>query len=665
MTKIKRFFIATIVAGGLFIPTANANAISFSGKLEQPLFFNENAEITLDNATIDMRAEQNSGIEIEPGYTLTLNLTGDNYIYGGTCYAGIYVVPNYNYNNSTATYDKSGSAKLIIKGSGNLTVIGGNGSSTYNDSSYRCEPSAGIGGSGNYYDWFSGDEYSSDFGEITIASDFTGKIVARGGSAIDTYDSTFGGAAGIGGGGAYFFSNLFGNGTINIHNGTIEAYGVPETDSEVEVSINGGAGIGSGAYSGDSNISPNNIEINITGGDITAIGGYGGAGIGGGYKQDSGIINISGGNITAHYDETDTRYEESRYQMPSGAGIGGGRSGSIQTINITGGDITAIGLGSAGIGGGHGATSVTINPLSLGGGYHTISSGQTTTSPNTTAGQNIINISGKNTKISALSKKFNASDDINQKIESGAAIGSGAPYAHIYTDDIGDEYAMLSLRTSNLLRSGPQNESQPTYYTINIADNADVTAIGSEYGNAIGTGGIRNENDIFTESGAVLTIDDTVNLFASNNSDDENIAVLPGISTSTNDPTQPDIDDYLNTIPLTFKSADKYLVLHNGNKTFAYNNLPDDWNDKHSAKYEFSSDSKNISIFVEDDRPIIRSLPENYILNRNFAIISSSLPEELIENVNTLDNITKAISIFVLITLFITSTVLIKRKYRR
>lgn len=91
------------------------------------MYFNENAEITLDNATIDMRAEPNAGIEIEPGYTLTLNLTGDNYIYGGTCYAGIYVAPNYNYNNDTATYDKSGSAKLIIKGSGNLTVIGGNG----------------------------------------------------------------------------------------------------------------------------------------------------------------------------------------------------------------------------------------------------------------------------------------------------------------------------------------------------------------------------------------------------------------------------------------------------------------------------------------------------------------------------------------------------------
>ncbi|RKM63388.1 hypothetical protein D6856_04495 [Butyrivibrio sp. XB500-5] len=79
-------------------------------------------------------------------------------------------------------------------------------------------------------------------------------------------------------------------------------------------------------------------------GSLTAIGGYGGAGIGGGYSsaQDGTGITIEGGTITAIGNN-------------GGAGIGGGRHGNGEGITIVGGTVTAIGHnGGAGIGGGIG-----------------------------------------------------------------------------------------------------------------------------------------------------------------------------------------------------------------------------------------------------------------------------------------------------------------------
>ena len=95
-------------------------------------------------------------------------------------------------------------------------------------------------------------------------------------------------------------------------------------------------------------------------GKLTATGGFGGAGIGGGNIQDAGKIEITGGSITAT-------------GGLDGAGIGGGGSGGDADITISGGTINAIGgtdpwgqpgaIGGAGIGsGGSGgdATTVTI-----------------------------------------------------------------------------------------------------------------------------------------------------------------------------------------------------------------------------------------------------------------------------------------------------------------
>lgn len=114
----------------------------------------------------------------------------------------------------------------------------------------------------------------------------------------------------------------------------------------------GGAGIGGAASKvPDTATSPRNI--NITGGDITAKGGAGAAGIGGG--QGGSMINsadtgvISGGKINATGGE-------------GAAGIGGGQGGYLNTLVITGGaDVTATGgKGGAGIGGGEGKWSIDV-----------------------------------------------------------------------------------------------------------------------------------------------------------------------------------------------------------------------------------------------------------------------------------------------------------------
>ena len=94
-----------------------------------------------------------------------------------------------------------------------------------------------------------------------------------------------------------------------------------------------GAGIGGGYHGNGSNIT-------ITGGKVTATGREHGAGIGGGAYAGGNDITITGGKVTA----TGGEY---------GAGIGGGNQGNGSSITITGGEVTAAGgTNGAGIGGG-------------------------------------------------------------------------------------------------------------------------------------------------------------------------------------------------------------------------------------------------------------------------------------------------------------------------
>jgi len=125
----------------------------------------------------------------------------------------------------------------------------------------------------------------------------------------------------------------------------------------------GGAGIGGG-------YDANGGAVTVNGGALTATGGYGAAGVGGGYNYSNipnadtdsgGTVTINGGTVSA----------TGGY---GGAGIGGGAFGGGGTVAISGGTVVAAGGGaSAGIGGGYDANggAVTVNggAITATGGY--------------------------------------------------------------------------------------------------------------------------------------------------------------------------------------------------------------------------------------------------------------------------------------------------------
>ncbi|MGI6495813.1 MAG: hypothetical protein ACOX5G_06960 [Kiritimatiellia bacterium] len=190
-------------------------------------------------------------------------------------------------------------------GSGGMTTISG-GTVT----ATSADGGAGIGG--GYY-------YGGSGGTITIVD---GNVTATGG----------GGGAGIGGG---YMGTA---GQITITNGVVTATG----RGAPEMNLGGGAGIGSGAHGDDFG---SNDTVAIIGGQITATGGQGGAGVGCGYSGTLTPVEISGGTVTATGGAS------------GGAGIGGGGGYTCadDTVTISGGTVTATGTGGgAGIGSGSG-----------------------------------------------------------------------------------------------------------------------------------------------------------------------------------------------------------------------------------------------------------------------------------------------------------------------
>ncbi|MBQ6554882.1 MAG: hypothetical protein IJL89_06595, partial [Firmicutes bacterium] len=124
-------------------------------------------------------------------------------------------------------------------------------------------------------------------------------------------------------------------GTIRIYGGNIKA--VTTSDES--------AGIGG------ANNWQNGGTILISGGNVTAVGGNYGAGIGGAYMGSGGNITINGGTVTA----------TGGY---NGSGIGGGSGGSGESVTITGGNVTATGGGNgAGIGSGGDTTDKNNNSV--------------------------------------------------------------------------------------------------------------------------------------------------------------------------------------------------------------------------------------------------------------------------------------------------------------
>ena len=259
------------------------------GTTSYPISITAGATVTLDGVNITNSSSSNGAIYCNGGGTTTLVLSGEN-------------TANSSSRDNTPGVRVQGSGTLVIRGDGSLTATGG---------SYA----AGIGGGG----------YTC--GNIVIQG---GTITANGGYS----------GAGIG-------SGNFSCGSITINGGTVVATGgssapgistyAPITINDGRVTATAGTGTAAGIGSGSQDLG-NNCAINITGGTFIATGGSsGGAGIGTGNGQLGSNINISGGNVTA-------------IGVKDSAGIGRGSGAFNANINISGGIIYAKGTTACAIG---------------------------------------------------------------------------------------------------------------------------------------------------------------------------------------------------------------------------------------------------------------------------------------------------------------------------
>lgn len=264
------------------------------------------AEVTLDGVNIEATDGPAIKLNKDAKCILTLAEGSENVIAGATNYAGIEVGYEYDYKSSKEK--KTSYADLTINGSGKLEAFGkGNG--------------AAIGGTyaggGNYANVY--------YGNITIES---GTIIAK----------TEGNGAGIGSSANVRYKDVLGRDLSASYKSPSEGY------------MSWGT-------------------ILIKGGDITAIGGKNGSGIGGGNHVDSGIIIIDGGTIHAQ-GETGIGTGQGSHRVENGAAdlcydkdLCKGPGYYFADITINGGEITATsgnrdpqtGVGDgcgAGIGGG-------------------------------------------------------------------------------------------------------------------------------------------------------------------------------------------------------------------------------------------------------------------------------------------------------------------------
>jgi hypothetical protein len=364
------------------------------------------ADIVMEDLTLDVSTvsglQSASAFQIRPGAAVTLRLAGKNFLRAGGDYAAIEVPEGASLTITSAAGDGALSGSLeAISENGGAGIGGGSGKSggsvTINGGTIHAKSTsaAAIGGGSD-----------SDSGAIVInggvVSTDTGTSSAGiGGANTGLADVTITGgfvkaagsanAAGIGSGSAPRGSNV--SGDIKIEGGVVTATGGSDgaaigggksgAGGNINVSggvitamggsngtTSGGAGIGGG------NAGTSSTTIGITGGVITAQGGYGSAGIGigsGSASNGAGDITISGGVVTATGGGS-----SSITNKTAGAGIGGGYYNAFGNITINGGVIAATGgrsaytsgSGGAGIGSGAG-TEATVGDITISGGIVT------------------------------------------------------------------------------------------------------------------------------------------------------------------------------------------------------------------------------------------------------------------------------------------------------
>lgn len=271
----------------------------------------------------------------------------------------------------------------------------------------------------------------------------------------------------------------------------------------------GGAGIGGGNNADGS-------DITITGGTITANGGFGGAGIGGGSSSSSGggngsDITISGGNVTAN-------------GGTAGAGIGGGDGDDANGFNkksdSTGGgrgsNITISGKNTivnaeggaeaAGIGGGRSGDADTIEITDS----TVISNGHDSDNGNSGAGIGGGGFGAGGGAGGGISNITIKDADVTAGADAGGAgIGSGnASGWTIYDPNWKDEHPNEGVASDITISGGRVKATGGddsagigggylgSGSDITIKDNADVTANGGKWGAGIGGGRGGDGSDI-------------------------------------------------------------------------------------------------------------------------------------------------------------------------
>ena len=223
-----------------------------------------------------------------------------------------------------------------------------------------------------------------------------------------------------------------------------------------------------------------------TSGTLTATGGRGAAGIGGGTSQSGENITISGGNVTANAGDR-------------AAGIGGGVSNSGNNITISGGNVNATGKGhGAGIGGGdqHNGTNITITDgtvTATGGenGGAGIGGGHSGDGTSITIKGGTVNATGGEIGGAGIGGG-RSGDGTNITIKGGNVTAKGGSGSYI---DQGDEQYGFSLCYVGGAAGigGGAGESEPNDTNTNNADNINITggtvnATGGSGAPAIGSG---------------------------------------------------------------------------------------------------------------------------------------------------------------------------------
>ena len=339
------------------------------------------ANVTLDNVNIDASDTDKAAIHTEGN--VTLELDGDNTLTGGEGHAALE-----KYSSSDKDYTLTLQDETTGDGkTGSLTANGGAGGAgiggTVTDGGFANkititggtitatggEGGAGIGGGKGDSSRYSGNLGGGNCRNITISGANT-TVTATGGedgagigggkgdnghSSGQGFDITIrdgahveatgaGGGAGIGGG----------DGSADSYSSALGKH-ITITGEGTSVSATGGAAGGAGIGGGNGGLAQ---LLTITGGEVTANGGGGGAGIGTGdvtaadqtNLPRAAAIQISGGIVTANGG------------AEGGAGIGGGKGTAASAksggsgVTITDGTVTATGgKGAAGIGSGAGS----------------------------------------------------------------------------------------------------------------------------------------------------------------------------------------------------------------------------------------------------------------------------------------------------------------------